>query len=180
MALINTNTTGNYGTAYAGDSSGVLTVQQDGVTIAKITSAPAFIAYKPTGSQSVTSSTSTKVTYTTELYDTNNNYDASTSRFQPSVAGFYQISAEYSTSGTSSQTRAIIMLFKNGTEYCTLQDLTVTSYRYGGSQLVYLNGSTDYVEVYAYINGTSPVIEGGTGGVIGYNSMWSGFLARAA
>lgn len=139
---------------------------------------PAFSAYKSTGSQSITSSTATKITFDTELFDTNSNY--ASSRFTPTVAGYYQISACISTSGTVSQTRAIVTVWKSGVEYATLQDLTIASYRYGGSQLVYLNGTTDYVEIYAYINGSSPIIEGGFGSVIGYNSMFSGVMVRAA
>ena len=40
--------------------------------------------------------------------------------------------------------------------------------------LLYMNGSTDYVEMYCYVAGTSPVIQNSTA------TQFSGFLARAA
>jgi hypothetical protein len=51
---------------------------------------PAVFAYKDGTPQSITNSTFTKVTFNTELYDTNNNFASST--FTPTVAGYYQIS----------------------------------------------------------------------------------------
>jgi hypothetical protein len=140
---------------------------------------PAFSAWKNDGAQSITASTATKVTFTTEIFDTNNNY--ASSRFTPTVAGYYQISGCISTSGTGGQSRIILMLFKNGTEYCTLQDLGIASFRYGGSQLIYLNGTTDYVEVFTFIAASGSIaVESGFGGTVGYNSMWSGAMVRAA
>ena len=170
----------NYTAATLTAGSGISITNASGsITVANTqNTGPTFSAYKSTGSQSITSSTATKITYDTELFDTNNNF--ASSRFTPTVAGYYQISASISTSGTVAQTRAILTMWKTGNEYATLQDLTIASYRYGGSQLVYLNGTTDYVEIYAFITGTSPIVEGGYGSVIGYNSMFSGVLVRGA
>lgn len=178
MALINTTTTGVLGTTLFGDGSGDLTVQKDGVTINKITTAPTFMAVKSATAQTFSSATATKITFDVELFDTNNNF--ASSRFTPTIPGYYQINAGISTSGTTSQSRAIVALYKNGSEFTYFQDLTVSSYRYGGSILVYLNGSTDYVEVYAYITATSPSVEGGIQGVLGYSSFFSGAMIRAA
>ena len=49
---------------------------------------PSFLAYVSTG-QNVANSTQTLVQFNTELYDTNSNYDTSTYKFTPSVAGKY-------------------------------------------------------------------------------------------
>ena len=49
---------------------------------------PSFLAYVGTG-QNVSNSTQTLVQFNTELYDTNSNYDTSTYKFTPSVAGKY-------------------------------------------------------------------------------------------
>ena len=138
---------------------------------------PAFSAYKNSASQSVTSSTFTKITFDTELFDTNNNFASST--FTPTVAGYYQINAGMSTSGSGTLSRVILMAYKNGSAYYFMQDLLIANYRYSGSCLIYCNGSTDYIEVYAYLVGTSPMLENGLGGV-GYNTWISGFLARGA
>ena len=49
---------------------------------------PAFSAYLSAG-QSINSSEYTKVLFNTELFDTNNNF--ASSRFTPTVAGYYQV-----------------------------------------------------------------------------------------
>ena len=49
---------------------------------------PSFLAYVSTG-QDVSNSTQTLVQFNTELYDTNSDYDTSTYKFTPSVAGKY-------------------------------------------------------------------------------------------
>jgi hypothetical protein len=138
---------------------------------------PAFSAYKNSGNQSITAATFTKITLDTELFDTNNNFASST--FTPTVAGYYQVNAGLSTSGSTAQTRAIFMLYKNGNPIYSLQDLTIVSYRYSGGAVVYMNGSTDYLEIYAYINCTAGIAESGLGSV-GYNTWFNGCLMRAA
>jgi hypothetical protein len=45
---------------------------------------------------------------------------------------------------------------------------------------MYLNGTTDYVELFTFIQASgSIIVEGGFGSVVGYNSMWSGAMVRA-
>ena len=90
MALINTTTTGVLGSTFFGDGPGDLTIQQNGVTVNKITSAPAFSAYRGTTSQSFSGSAWTKIQFNIENYDTANAYDNATNhRFTPQVAGYY-------------------------------------------------------------------------------------------
>ena len=138
---------------------------------------PAFSAYKNSANQSITSATFTKITFDTEEFDTNNNF--ASSRFTPNVAGYYQINAGISTSGTSSQTRVILMIYKNSTPVYALQDLSIASFRYSGSALVSMNGTTDYLEIYAYIVGTSPLAESGVSAT-GYNTWFNGSMVRGA
>jgi hypothetical protein len=139
---------------------------------------PAFSAFKNSGAQTISSATATKITFDTELFDTNSNY--ASSRFTPTVAGYYQISSVISMTGSGVLTRMILALWKNGSEYTTFQDLTVTSFRIGGSQLVYLNGTTDFVEIYVALIGTSPQIDTGSTGTTGYNTVFSGAMVRGA
>jgi hypothetical protein len=110
---------------------------------------PAFSAYA-SGSQTVATSTYTKVQFQTEEFDTNSNYDNATNyRFTPTVAGYYQTGSNIQFTG--SVTGIQLVLYKNGSAFKTL-------YAYGGgtgtnagsSCLVYCNGSTDYIEIYAY------------------------------
>ena len=142
-------------------------------------SGPAFSAYL--GSvQSVSASTFTKVSLNVESFDTDSNYDNSTNyRFTPTVAGYYQINAcvlVQQSSGTG--TIALCQVRKNTTTVIQ-QEITCT-YTSGlsccASGLVYLNGSTDYVELYGYTNAASSP---GFGAGLSTTYM-NGCLVRAA
>jgi hypothetical protein len=106
---------------------------------------PAFSAYL-TGSQTLSSGTSTKITFDTEVFDTNNNF--ASSRFTPTVAGYYQVNAMISVGATA--TRAYAMIYKNGSLYNLGLDPSPSTVVYGTgiSSLVYCNGTTDYIEIY--------------------------------
>ena len=141
---------------------------------------PAFSVYA-TANTTFTSSTFTKVTFPTEDFDTNSNYDTATSRFTPTVAGYYQINAGvYVFSNTGTTSLRSISLYKNGGPYKRGTFLVTSPPRetmLTFSGIVYCNGSTDYLEMYVYDNGTSPQIYGGGVSVL----VWfDGSLARAA
>jgi hypothetical protein len=161
MALINTTTTGVLGTTVYGDGAGDLTVQQNGVTINKLTAAPAFSAYRATSAQSFTSATWSKVFYNAESYDTANCYDTTNYRFTPNVAGYYSVNVSVNYSmGTS--TTIGLSIYKNGSAFRygpVLQISSISSSTtINANYIVYLNGSTDYIEGYTYSNGTSPSV----------------------
>ena len=129
-------------------------LQDNAVTAAKIASGvagtgPAFSAYS-SASQSITSATWTKVVCGTELFDTNSNYDTATARFTPTVEGYYQITSRIQT---TTATRVFTQLYKNGVSFKHLLDIPSNITRSGGSALAYMNGSTDYIELYAYLTG---------------------------
>ena len=112
---------------------------------------PAFSAYAGSA-QNTTSNVYTKVQFPNEEFDTNSNFDSSTNyRFTPTVAGYYQLNVSVSVNGAP--TRFAIQLYKNGSAYKIITDITcgtgTTPNAIAGSTVVYLNGSTDYVEVYA-------------------------------
>jgi len=114
--------------------------------------APAFSAYQST-LQSVPNNVLTKILFQTEEFDTNSYYDTSTSRFTPLVAGYYQVSAgcycPFSGAGSS------VHLYKNGADYRSMAGF-LPGGDSKGSCLVYLNGSTDYIEIfYIHTQGTS-------------------------
>jgi hypothetical protein len=142
---------------------------------------PAFSAYL-SANQTVTSGVQTKVQCNTEVFDTASCYDNATNyRFTPNVDGYYQISATVGPYGGAIPTRCILSVYKNGTSATRLADFAITSAYangVGGSCLVYLNGSTDYVELYAQINVDSgtPQIEG----VNSYTTTFVGVMVRAA
>lgn len=145
---------------------------------------PAFSAFVNTN-QSITTSTWTKAQFNSEEFDTNSNFDATTNyRFTPSIAGYYQISWSLDlTSGGSAAFRS--MLYKNGAlyKYGQFVQNTTSIQTRGlslGSMVVYMNGTTDYLEVYAYIDGGATPIIAGTASAAGSFSWFTGSLARAA
>jgi hypothetical protein len=138
---------------------------------------PAFSAYLGT-TQSITSSTFTKISINTEEFDTNNNFDSTTNyRFTPTVSGYYQVNGQMAGAATSG-TVYNISIYKNGSAFKTGNDMRATSASNNlvVSALVYLNGSTDYIELYGYITGTSPTIVGGSTN----NSYFQASMVRAA
>lgn len=114
---------------------------------------PAFSAYA-SNSQTINQAVDTKIQLNTEEFDTNSNFDKDTNyRFTPTVAGYYQISWCVAVGNASSES----LLFKNGSRYKIASTGTSDgAYAFSsGSTIVYLNGSTDYIELYTYITGGS-------------------------
>jgi hypothetical protein len=148
------------GTAVVTGSSA--TVSQGMLAAGVAGNGPAFYATK-NGAQSVSSNTQTKLTVPNEQFDTASCYDTSTSRFTPNVAGYYQINYAVYGGGTTNTQAIISALYKNGAIYGTISTsgtyLYSPSYPYSdgsstGSALVYMNGSTDYLELYGLLIGT--------------------------
>jgi hypothetical protein len=134
---------------------------------------PAFAA-TASGNQSITSGTNTKINFDTTSFNLNSNYNTSTYRFTPTVAGYYQINASLQVQTVNTSCVATAIIFKNGGVYMYGPQCPATSNNYpiaGVAGLVYLNGSTDYVELYAISVGVSAT-------VIGFN--FQGVLVRAA
>ena len=117
-------------------------------------SGPTFSAYRATSAFSIpTANTFTKLELNAENFDTDNAFDSTTNyRFTPLTAGYYEINC----AGTcQNNARFIFTLYKNGSEIMRLADLTVNDYTAGSSAVVYLNGSTDYLELYAFATGAT-------------------------
>ena len=133
---------------------------------------PAFSAYS-NANQTTTTNVWTKIAYQVEEYDTNSNFDSTTNyRFTPTVAGYYQINGSYYSNG--GPTRCAIAIYKNGSSY-KVADTVATTYAMFISSLVYLNGSTDYVEI--YMNN----VTGGTGVLAdSTRTYFSGSMVRGA
>jgi hypothetical protein len=109
--------------------------------------APAFSAYKNAAQATIAVSTYTKITFQAEDFDTNNCFDLTLSRFTPTVAGYYQINGAFTVATSSSAGSASI--WKNGALY--RQGHNSVAAGYAVSTLVYMNGTTDYLELYGYI-----------------------------
>ena len=171
-------TAGSVGTTYLADNS---------VTTAKIAAGaviqadlatgvagtgPAFFAYLTGFQAAPTNGVWTKIAFDGELFDTNSNF--ASGRFTPTVAGYYQVNATvHFASGSTSL--CSINFYKNGS---TVAQGTTASpsimYAISTSALVYMNGSTDYLEGYVYVSNTTQLL-GGTS-----NTVFNGALVRAA
>jgi hypothetical protein len=110
---------------------------------------PAFSASRTT-TQSLTSNTWTKFQGNVEEFDTNSCYDNSTNfRFTPNVAGYYEVNGRFGIQ--TADTRLICAIYKNGTEFRRGADSGSASFSgLNVSCLVYLNGSTDYIEYFVF------------------------------
>lgn len=126
----------------------ILTVGSDG-SIAMPQSVAAFSAY-PSVAQAVSAGVATKVDFGTEEYDYGGFFNTATSRFQPTVAGVYSVKGGFIYVTNNSQGDAVI--YKNGAAFKS----GATSPSGANSPYVtadvYLNGSTDYVELWAIIS----------------------------
>ena len=154
---------------------------QDGaVTAAKIASGvagtgPAFSAYT-SSTTSVSSGVITKVTLNAEYFDTNNNFDTANSKFTPTVAGYYQINANF-LMGANANSFNVILIYKNGSiAYVGTQVQNSTSQSSNAvSCILQCNGTTDYIELYAYQTSGSTLSVQTNGGYTGL----SGALIRS-
>ena len=184
MASVITATTTS-GLTQSADNSGVLQLASGAGNLVTVPSStgtmaltsqlpvagPAFGAY---GVVATTPSggTNTKVKVSTEYFDTANAYDNATNyRFQPTIAGYYQINGGVCmNSGVS---RLMAMIWKNGSEYQTT-DINSNTVKLSISTLLYLNGSSDYVELYTW-NADGGVAIANTG-----QTNFNGCLVRSA
>jgi hypothetical protein len=136
----------------------VLPIVQSGSTVktsvASLSSyAPAFSAYQSVAQTGLSSATPTKLTFTTEEFDTNSNFASST--FTPTVAGYYQVSGAFSINVLSDLPTALVMFYKNGAGFKFGGNCTGSASNFVGtsaSTLIYMNGTTDTLEMYAYVD----------------------------
>jgi len=153
--------------------SGTTTLTLPASTGTVMVNGPAFSAYA-NAATSLTNGAFTKISFQVEDYDTNNNF--ASSRFTPTVAGYYQVNAATSiAAGTTAELSMAV--YKNGSGHKQGSDFITAGTQYSQtiSTLVYCNGSTDYIEIYVYIAAASKST--GTGD----NSVWfNGAMIRGA
>jgi len=120
---------------------------------------PAFFAHL-SAEQTVSNATLTKVQFDTEILDTDNCYDNSTNyRFTPTVAGKYYVFGGIHLDGTSGNyIDGFVKVYKNGTSLDYLNGRANTSLNRGTeftvpvSGIIDMNGTTDYLEIWGYLN----------------------------
>ena len=123
---------------------------------------PAFEAFL-SAAQDISDNTITKVQFNTEVFDTDNCYDNSTNyRFTPTVAGKYFVFSKIATDTISGANldQVRIFIYKNGTSI-SIANLDARGntlgsyYTCNDSTVVDMNGSSDYLEIFARIDDTS-------------------------
>ena len=176
-------TAGSVGTTFLADSS---------VTTAKIAAGAVIQADLATGvagtgpafrgftgyTNSVSNATNTQITSTFGVtFDTASAFNTGTGRFTPQVPGYYQVTAyaDFGSNGINASVVISALIFKNGTVYSFGGGATTSSGTFPAfsvTDIVYLNGSTDYVTCGAF------QLSGGT--VTGVRGGFSICLVRAA
>lgn len=120
-------------------------------------SGPAMAAYGG-ADQSISAGVWTKLTFNNEFFDTDNCF--ASSRFTPTKSGYYQITGNAGADGTGDM---YVFFYKNGTSAGNPmaqgpgQAATPTA-----SGLIYMNGSTDYLEIYVRNYGGTTKVYAGT------------------
>jgi hypothetical protein len=168
--LINATTT--QGLLVTPDNSGQIQFQLNGVNVPSPTTVPTFSAYYTGSGQSLSGATTTKIIINTKDWDTANCFDATTNyRYTPNVAGYYQVFGQAQLN-TAAYTNSVD-IFKNGSPWRrgtlgTTQDPFC-------SCLVYLNGTTDYIEMFVYLSSATTTQSTQT-----YQTYFQACLARPA
>jgi hypothetical protein len=149
------------------------------VNLANVATGPAFSAYLNT-TQSVANTVFTKLQAGVEEFDTNSNYDNVTNyRFTPTVPGYYQINGQIYFGTSSSITVALITIYKNGSRFKDGNYMQAPGPNMFATvnALIYLNGTTDYLELYGLPTGTGSLTYSNNAPTLSY---FQGYLARAA
>jgi hypothetical protein len=177
MSLILQSSGGGSVTLQEAVTASNLTITVPAVTATMAIDGPAFSAYQ-NSNQTITTSTWTKIAFDIEEFDTNSNYNNATYRFTPTVAGYYQVNGSINFSNSATNTANIIAIYKNGTEFkrTSLQTVSVVGQNACIGFLMYMNGSTDYIECYGFQNTGSNVTAFGSNNA----TIFSASLVRAA
>ena len=140
---------------------------------------PAFRAALTANQGSISHNTYTKLAYDHVDYDMGGYYDFTNSRYQPLIAGYYQFNVgqmDYSANdvydfmigiyktgqlNSQSRLRLIVPGVSNEDFYASINNV---------SDVLYLNGTTDYVEVFM-----KSLSEDSSGTMIAYGNISGGF-----
>lgn len=158
-------------------ASGKLKVRSAGITSNELAAnvvgtGPVFRAFNST-STLIPTNTLTKVTLGTKVFDTNNNFDTTLSRFTPTVAGYYQINcAVYIFNAPFG---LVVNILKNGNLVASGSEPFERNTASNVSDIIYCNGSSDYIEMFAYHTGTAASTQNDSA-----RTFMSGCLIRAA
>ena len=183
LKVSNIQTSSGSGTITIGQSGETITIPSGATVSGAGANTPSFFAYLGgSGGQSISDNTITKITIDTELFDSGgcfNNTSGSVSlngittpsyAFAPNVAGKYLVfGAIQYEAGSNTELQEDYLYFKvNGSNYYESQnDFQANNIRLNilhGSILADLNGTSDYIEIYARMgtSGSTQLLESDT------------------
>ena len=127
-------------------------------------------AFRASASGTTIISGATLINLATENFDTNNNFSGN--RFTPTVAGYYLIAGAIEISGGGQNVQ--VSIYKNNVKAASGIQVSGLAYNSVCSDIIYMNGTTDYVELFGVSSPGSTVAASGTG------TYMSGCLIRSA
>ena len=130
------------------------------------TTAP-YVAVYRNSDQNISDATYTKIQFNAEFVDSANAFDSSTNyRFTPQTSGYYyvQLNLVIGNTADNSIDSVVATIYKNGSEITGVGtrrdwDANAEGLNYNDtlqtSTIVQLNGSSDYIEAFGYVDVTS-------------------------
>lgn len=136
------------------------TIQQADLASGVSSTGPAFSAYANTTATTLTGGVNTQIIFDAKAFDTANCFSTSTYRFTPTVAGYYQINV--GVTAVFGAGESAVLLYKNGIVARVLGDFQGPyAYTITSGDIVYFNGSTDYITIGAFTQTTVNTIASG-------------------
>ena len=133
------------------------TIKRIDVSLVGGKNTPAFAATQ--ANTGFSASSDSKIAYATEIFDTDNCYDNSTNyRFTPTTAGKYFVFANIAFDSDSAYARHQIKIYKNGSHHARSQTKLTGNYFANSDTalnihyVVDMNGSSDYLEIYGFLD----------------------------
>ena len=134
---------------------------------------PTFRVHKNgTNQTGIVTSTFTLVTWSTEDVDSNNNF--ASNKFTPTVAGTYLVILALGWTAAADQAYALAAIYKNGAAYAEnlLRASGTSDQNSLITALIPMNGSTDYIEAYAFQSSGSDKIINGNAVATFFTGVW--------
>ena len=147
---------------------------------------PAFFAYRSGSTQSATDDVATKVQFNGEVFDTDNTFDSSTNyRFTPGVSGKYHLCSHVRATMDTQQKgiNGQMAIYKNGSVFIQSKPFDFYTVGYAGLasswgctiDCILESNTTDYFEVYVWVNTSSGNITFLNSGATDIRSWFQGY-----
>lgn len=103
--------------------------------------------YTAGGAQSIGTGSYTKITFPTVIFDPSSIWSTVNNRFTATIAGFYRIGSVIGFAGGLTSSNVSVYVYKNGSPYLVLSQITGNIDAIGGNCLVQL-AVGEYVEIF--------------------------------